>query len=644
VRSSPTRSPRRAGYAAVGVRVALAPEKRINPVVYPAGTAVLRKVLVERPGHHSGVPAFTDPCRLFDKPEPELVRNLYRRSHDPNICMHACYFKFRSRYLLSRCNQICPSRVVFGMDTQHTASATTPRKILLVYPRVPDTYWSYRHALSFVGKQAVMPPLGLITVAAIMGDQYSYRLVDTNVTSLSEDDLSWADMVFVSAMIVQRDSLDTVIQRCNRRGVPVVAGGPYPTSCHEEITGVDHFVLGEAELILPEFRADLEAGTLRKLYRPTGRPEITDVPIPRFDLCDLTAYESIPLQFSRGCPFDCEFCDIVSLFGHRVRTKTTEQMLRELDAVYQTGFHGTIFIVDDNFIGNRARVKDLLRGMTRWQQAHNYPYRISTEASIDLARDEGLLALIVSAGFKMVFVGLETPVEASLASTGKRQNLRQSMTAAVHRMQRVGVEVTGGFIVGFDTDPPDIFDRQIAFIQELGIPTAMVGLLMALPGTRLWNRLSAEGRILSRSSGDNTHQEQLNFQTLMDRERLVTGYRRIPQQIYTPRRYFARSLGLLRRLPRAAGTNRRRLRFGPREVTALFRSLTIQGTSRYALWYWSFILRAIAMRPHLFEHIFTIAIQGHHFFVITGMMLRRHAAAPLLAHDGGGQNDSVLSL
>ncbi|MFO8044171.1 MAG: B12-binding domain-containing radical SAM protein [Alkalispirochaeta sp.] len=538
------------------------------------------------------------------------------------------------------------------MNTPHPAPISLPRNILLIYPQVPDTYWSYRHALSFVGKRAVMPPLGLLTVAAIMGERYSYRLVDTNVTPLSEEDLGWADMAFVSAMIVQRESLAAVIARCNRWDVPVVAGGPYPTACHEEISGVDHFVLGEAEMILPQFCSDLERGTLRPLYRPDRRPELGEVPIPRFDLCDLDAYETIPLQFSRGCPFNCEFCDIVSLFGHRVRTKTTDHMLRELEVVYQTGFRGNIFIVDDNFIGNRRRVKDLLRGMAAWQTEHRYPYRIATEASIDLAHDDELLSLMVSAGFKMVFVGLETPVEASLASAGKQQNLRQDMTEAVHRMQRVGIEVTGGFIVGFDTDPADIFDRQITFIQELGIPTAMVGMLMALPGTRLWQRLVTEDRILSRSSGDNTHQGELNFRTRMDRSTLVTGYRRVLQQTYSPRHYFARGISLLRRLPRAPAT-RRRLRIGWREVTALLRSLTIQGSSRYALWYWSFVVRAIAIRPRMFEHIFKIAIQGHHFFVITGMMLRRPAGLPPGAHtavsssihrvNSGLRSDSTVS-
>lgn len=511
-----------------------------------------------------------------------------------------------------------------------TAHRSTGLNILLIYPRTPDTYWSYRHALSFVDKKAVMPPLGLLTVAAIMGEHYTYRLVDMNVRKLTQEDLAWADMALVSAMIVQRDSMEDVIRRCNAVQLPVVAGGPYPTSCSAEIRGVDHFVLGEAECTIPEFCADLEAGTLRRVYRPEGRPEITDVPVPRFDLCDLEAYDSLPLQFSRGCPFDCEFCDIVSLFGHRVRTKTTEQMIQELDAAYGTGYRGNVFVVDDNFIGNRRNVKDLLRGVTEWQRNKGYPFRLSTEASIDLAWDEELLELMVSAGFGMVFVGIETPVEESLMSAGKRQNLKEDMVAAVHRIQRKGIEVTGGFIVGFDSDPVDIFDRQIDFIQELGIPTAMVGTLMALPNTKLWKRLETEGRILSRSSGDNTHRSDLNFVTKMPREVLLDGYRRILSQIYEPRRYFRRCIRLLRLLPnRAAGGDKIRIR--KREITAVFRSLTRQGWSGYALWYWWYLVRAVASRPRQIVTTLTLAIQGHHFFVITEKMLghRRQSEAAL---------------
>ncbi|MFW6250798.1 MAG: B12-binding domain-containing radical SAM protein [Alkalispirochaetaceae bacterium] len=509
-------------------------------------------------------------------------------------------------------------------------SRTTPRRILLLYPRTPDTYWSYRHALKFVDKKALMPPLGLVTVAAIMGPEYSYRLVDLNVRPLEEADLEWAEMVMISAMIVQRSSMEESVRRCNDAGVPVVAGGPYPTSCHQEIEGVDHFVLGEGECTIPEFRQDLEAGTLKRVYRPKGRPEMKEVPIPRFDLCDLSAYDTFPLQFSRGCPFDCEFCDIVSLFGHRVRTKSPEQFVAEMEAAYQTGFRGSVFLVDDNFIGNRRRSKELLRAVTRWQQERGYPFNLSTEASIDLAEDPELLSLMVASGFTMVFVGLETPISGSLESIGKKQNLRRSMERSVSKIQRAGIEVTSGFIIGFDSDPPDIAERQIAFIQQLAIPTAMVGLLMALPNTKLWSRLEKEGRVLFRSEGNNTHEVELNFEPRLPKERLLAGYRKVLQTIYTPRHYFARCLTLIRRFPRslrkgdtdAAGS------VGRRELTAFGRSLLWQGFSGYGHWYWWFLLRAVALRPKLIVTIITLAVRGHHFFKITERTVRRGRELP----------------
>lgn len=507
---------------------------------------------------------------------------------------------------------------------------STPRRILLIYPRTPDTYWSYRHALRFVDKKALMLPLGLVTVAAILGPEYSYRLVDLNVRPLKEEDLEWAEMAMISAMIVQRSSMEEVISQCNAAGVPVVAGGPYPTSCYQEIQGVDHFVLGEGECTIPEFREDLERGDPKRIYRPKGRPEMKEVPIPRFDLCELSAYDTFPLQFSRGCPFDCEFCDIVSLFGHRVRTKSPEQFVAEMEAAYQTGFRGSLFLVDDNFIGNRRRSKELLRAVVRWQQERGYPFNLSTEASIDLAEDPELLSLMVSSGFTMVFVGLETPISSSLESIGKKQNLRRSMERSVSKIQRAGIEVTSGFIIGFDSDPPDIAERQIAFIQQLAIPTAMVGLLMALPNTKLWSRLEREGRVLFRSEGNNTHEVELNFEPLLPKETLIEGYRKVLQTIYTPRRYFSRCLRLIRRFPRslqkcdtdAVGS------VGTRELAAFGRSLLWQGFSGYGHWYWWFLLRAVALRPRLVVPIVTLAVRGHHFFKITERTVRRGRELP----------------
>jgi radical SAM superfamily enzyme YgiQ (UPF0313 family) len=504
------------------------------------------------------------------------------------------------------------------------ARAYPPQRVLLIYPEIPETYWSYRHSLSFVGKKALMPPLGLLTVAAIMGEGYEYRLVDMNVRELEDADLEWADMALISAMIVQRPSMEEVIRRCNQASVPVTAGGPYPSSCYQEIEGVDHFVLGEGECTIPQFREDLEQGRPQDVYHPNGRPEIDEVPVPRFDLCEVGLYETMPLQFSRGCPFDCEFCDIVNLFGHRVRTKSPRQFVAEMDAAYRTGFRGSLFIVDDNFIGRRSHAKALLREIAVWQKARGYPFQLSTEASIDLATDRELLDLLASAGFVMVFVGLETPDRDSLQEVGKQQNLRLSMPEAVRRIQRTGIEVTGGFIIGFDSDPPDIADRQIRFIRQLGIPTAMVGLLMALPNTRLWSRLEREGRILSQSQGNNTHAVELNFRTRIPKKQLLDAYHRVLREVYEPREYFRRCLTLLRRFPkpqeRTKSSQQRSIRM--RDLRAFGRSLWRQGFSSYGHWYWWYLLRALAMKPRLIVRIVTMAVQGHHYFVITSRVLR----------------------
>ena len=499
-----------------------------------------------------------------------------------------------------------------------------PQRILLIYPEIPETYWSYRHSLSFVGKKALMPPLGLLTVAAIMGDAYDYRLVDMNVRELDDSDLEWADMALISAMIVQRPSMEEVIRRCNQASLPVAAGGPYPSSCYQDIEGVDHFVLGEGECTIPQFRDDLKEGRPQPVYHPDGRPEIDEVPVPRFDLCEVGLYESMPLQFSRGCPFDCEFCDIVNLFGHRVRTKSPKQFIAEMEAAYRTGFRGSLFIVDDNFIGRRSHAKALLHEIVAWQKSRDYPFQLSTEASIDLATDRELLELLASAGFVMVFVGLETPDRDSLQEVGKQQNLRLSMPEAVRRIQRAGIEVTGGFIIGFDSDPPDIADRQIRFIRQLAIPTAMVGLLMALPNTRLWTRLEHEGRILSQSQGNNTHAVELNFQTGIPKQQLLSAYHRVLREVYEPREYFRRCLTLLRRFPkpqeRTKSSQQRRIRM--RDLRAFGRSLWRQGFSSYGHWYWWYLLRALALKPGLIVRIVTMAVQGHHYFVITNRVLR----------------------
>ena len=418
------------------------------------------------------------------------------------------------------------------------------RNILMIYPEFPLTYWSLKHALPFVNKKSSIIPLGLLTVAAMLPPDYNIKLVDMNVDRLDRNDIEEADLVFISAMIVQKESMESVIRLCNECGTPVVAGGPYPTSSHESIHGVDHFVLNEAEVTLDPFIEDYEAGRAKKLYTDLYKPDLAMTPPPRFDLIDLSVYQNVALQNSRGCPFNCEFCDIIELFGRKPRFKDPDQFVNEIDLAWKAGFRGSLFIVDDNFIGNKTKVKELLRRIITWQKSHSYPFSLFTEASIDMAGDDEILDLMADAGFDMVFVGIETPDAASLESCHKSQNLRTDLFESIKKIQEHGIEVTGGFIVGFDSDTEDIFDRQIEFIQKAGIPMAMVGLLGALPNTQLFRRLQKEGRLKPEVQwkGNNTHELRMSFYPVMPEATLVEGYKKIMSTIYSPKNYFERCL------------------------------------------------------------------------------------------------------
>ncbi|GLH65946.1 B12-binding domain-containing radical SAM protein [Geothrix edaphica] len=493
------------------------------------------------------------------------------------------------------------------------------RRVLLVYPEMPPTYWSMRYALPFIGKKAVFPPLGLLTVAAMLPEGFEVSLVDLNVEPLTEAAVARADLVFISAMIVQKESMAQVVQLCNRLGKPVVAGGPYPTSCHDQIAGVDHFVLNEAEVTLPLFLHDYALGRAKPLYASTERPDLTRTPAPRFDLVRRKDYAEMALQFSRGCPYDCEFCDIIELFGRRPRTKTPAQFLHEMDLLYAEGWRGPLFLVDDNFIGNRREVRALLAELIPWQQQRHHPFTFFTEASLDLASDEPLLDQMAQAGFNMVFLGIETPDLCALQAAGKRQNLKADMLASIRKIQRKGLEVSGGFIVGFDSDGGDIFERQVRFIQEAAIPTAMVGLLTALPRTRLHRRLEAEGRLTGDSGGgNNTHDLRLNFLPRMDTRKLIDGYKRILAEIYRPDRYFERCLKLLKTM-KPPLTSRRKLHL--MELRAFVRSLVVQTFSRYGWTYWRFLVQGFLARPLMVPETVTLAVKGHHFFKMTRSLL-----------------------
>ena len=492
-------------------------------------------------------------------------------------------------------------------------------KVLLVYPEMPATYWSLRYVLPFIGRKALFPPLGLLTVAAMLPRDFELKLVDLNVEPLTAREVGAADLVFTSSMIVQKASLERVIRLCNDLGKPVVAGGPYPTHCHGEIRGVDHFVLNEAETTLPPFLRDLALGRPKPMYASAEKPDLRLAPTPRFDLIQGRPYAQMALQFSRGCPHACEFCDIIELFGRKPRTKTPAQLLLELDAVYRANWRGSLFLVDDNFIGNRKEVKALLPELIAWQRRHHHPFSFFTEVSLDLASDEPLMELMIEAGFDMVFLGIETPDRATLKAAGKQQNLREDMLASVRKIQRKGMEVAGGFIVGFDSDAGDIFERQVHFIQEAAIPTAMVGLLTALPMTRLHRRLAQEGRLTGEpGGGNNTHDLRLNFVPKMDRLQLLEGYKRILAEIYQPERYFERCLRLLRTLGQSVPPSRR---IGLLEVRAFAMSLLVQTFSRYSWAYWKFLVKGGLARPRRIAETVTMAVKGHHYFRITQNLL-----------------------
>ena len=484
--------------------------------------------------------------------------------------------------------------------------------ILLVAPKTPNTFWSFCHVMPFISRKAAFPPLGLLTVAAMLPRSWNLRLVDMNTGDLRDADLAWADYVFLSGMIVHAEAAHRVIARCRQQSKPVIAGGPLFTTGSERFPEVEHFVLGEAEDVMPALVADLEAGRPQRIYRSEQKPDITRTPIPRWDLLDFRQYATMSLQFSRGCPFDCEFCDIIVMYGRTPRTKSPAQFIAELDSLVGAGWKGAIFIVDDNFIGNRVRAKELLRALIEWRGRRAAGVSFLTEASLNLADDDELLDLMVKAGVKRVFVGIESPQTESLIECNKSQNRKRDLAAAVRRIHSAGIELMGGFIVGFDSDKPDIFERQRRFIQESGVVTAMVGLLTALPGTRLFTRLRTEGRIKGDSAGNNVD-TQLNFVPRLDSETLVAGYRQLVKQLYTPRQYYQRILTFLRDYrPRGPRFSLRR-----NEFVAFLRSLWVMGVvTRGRREYWKFLIRTTLFHRNKMGEAMSLAIMGFHFRMI----------------------------
>ncbi len=413
-------------------------------------------------------------------------------------------------------------------------------KILLINPEVPDTFWSLKHALRFISKKALLPPLGLLTVASMLPPVWEKKLIDMNTTRLRDRHLKWADMVFLTGMVIQKKSVDRIIERCKKLNVKITAGGPLFTAFPEAYLNIDHLVLKEAEITLPAFLHDMEKGCPEAYYTTRQRPDLKETPIPQWDLINMKKYALMGIQYSRGCPFNCDFCDVTRLFGHELRTKTTGQILAELDNLYAAGWRGELFFVDDNFIGKKSVLKNqLLPAMIQWMEAKNYPFTFNTQASMNLADDEELMTLMVRAGFDCVFVGIESPDETSLTECNKVQNTGRDMVAAIKKIQQFGMQVQAGFIVGFDSDKPGVFDKMINLIQDSGVVMAMVGLLNAPRGTRLYKKLMSENRLTTPPTGDNMDCT-MNFIPRMDIHQLLGGYQKVLNTIYSQNYYCKR--------------------------------------------------------------------------------------------------------
>ncbi len=481
--------------------------------------------------------------------------------------------------------------------------------ILLVYPEYPDTFWSFKYALKFVHKKSSSPPLGLLTVAAMLPATWDKRLVDMNSNQLLERDIQWADMVLISAMSVQRKSVNEVITRVRGLDKTIVAGGPLFTIEPESFPDVDHLILNEAEITLPLFLSDLGRGQLKRVYKTDEYADITKTPAPMWELINIKDYESLSLQFSRGCPYNCEFCNVTSLLGHRVRLKTSEQLIAELDKIYNLGWRRGIFIVDDNFIGNKRVLKqEVLPALIEWRKGKKGCLFI-TQASVNLSDDDELIELMVRAGFTQVFVGIETPNDAALAECSKSQNRNRDLVGSVKKLQQMGLQVMGGFIVGFDSDDETIFERMIEFIQTSGIVTAMVGLLQAPAGTRLYQRMLREGRIKSDFSGDNVDGET-NIVPMMDSKLLKKGYRKILDTIYSAKGFYERVRTFLKDYQPA----RHRVRLHWDEIAAFLSSIFEIGIKSKERWqYWKLFFWTLFHCPRKFPLAITFSIYGYHF-------------------------------
>ncbi len=497
-------------------------------------------------------------------------------------------------------------------------------KALFIYPEFPETFWSLRHAIKFLGVKALGPPLALLTVAAMLPPDWDKQLVDLNVEPLTEEHLAWADLAFVSAMTVQFPSADTVVQRCRAAGVKVCAGGVHYSTPGAPFEPVDHLFIGEAEEVLPIFLADLAQGQALPEYRASRFPSLACSPVPAWELLDHSHYMNMLVQVCRGCPHDCDFCHVIVQYGRHPRYKEPDQVVAELQGLYDSGWRRDITFADDNFICHHGKAKAILRAVSRWQAEHGYPFLFVAQASLEVVDDPELLPLMAQAGFSGLFLGIETPDPVSLKECNKRQNLNRDLMDAMRTIQAHGIEVSGGFIVGFDSDSPDVFDHQADFIEEAAIPTAMINLLTAPPGTRLYRRLESEGRLLGDSDGDTTMNAGcLNFIPKMERERLLDGYKTLLNRLFAPKPFYHRVLTFLGHyrpnplLPARPPTHREVL-----AVLKIIFALGFKEPGRRA--FWSFLGRLLWRHPQCFPLGITIAVQGFHYRMITN----RFCAAP----------------
>jgi len=483
-------------------------------------------------------------------------------------------------------------------------------KILLLYPKFPKTFWSFKYALPFIRKKSAFPPLGLLTVASLLPKEWKKKLIDLNIDNLNDQDLQWSDLVFISAMVIQKDSVKEIINQAKKFKKKIVAGGPLFTTGYEEfLNDIDCFVLGEAEVSLPIFLEDFKKGNLKKIYKSNQWPDIRKTPLPLWELIDMKKYASMGIQFSRGCPFNCEFCDIILLNGRLPRAKDKEQILNELNALYQRGWRGSIFFVDDNFISNKIKLKEeILPAIIKWMEEKKYPFDFNTQASINLADDKELMELMAKAGFDTVFIGIESPNEESLRECGKFQNINRNLLESIRIIQNQGLEVQAGFIIGFDQDTPSIFDRMILFIQKSGIATAMVGLLQAPPKTRLWERLKKEKRLISQPTGSNTDCT-INFIPKMNLHSLISGYKKVVNHIYSPKNYYQRLINFLEEYKPRKKSHRLDLN----QLLAFLKSIWILGIKeRGQVYYWKVFFWCLFKKPKLFPLVIDMTIKGFH--------------------------------